>query len=149
MFAVIVCHGTHDMVVHRKIEEDNAMLNPRSACLWTLLAVGASALLLGCDPNASGACDDIKRAKSAVDARLVTATKAGLAEARMRKIPNLPADSEVPSNPYLPSGELHPLVKKWAFDGDKKLRGKGPSMGALTSELEAAKERGKDCPEAK
>jgi hypothetical protein len=116
---------------------------------WTLLALAAGILLVGCkDPNASGACDDIKRAKAAIDARLVTATKAGLDEARRRKIPDLPADSEVPK-PYLESGELHPLVKKWAFDGDKNLRGEGPSMEALMSDLKRAKETGKDCPEAR
>lgn len=114
--------------------------------VWCALVVGALTSFCACNPNASGACDDIKRAKSAIDARLVSATRAGLADARARKIEGLPADSELPANPYLASGELHPAVQKWAFDGDKNLRGKGPSMDALLNDLKAAKRRGKGCP---
>lgn len=106
--------------------------------------------LAGCpNPNAAGACDDIKRTRSALDARLLAATKAGLAEARLRQVPELPDDGDVPAKPHLESGELHPLVKKWAFDGDNKLRGKGPTLGVLEADLQQALATGKDCPEAK
>lgn len=125
------------------------MIGWKDFCLGSVLVIGMGFVAVACDPNASGACDDIKRAKAALDARVVSATKAGLAEGRMRKIPDVPDDSEVPSNPYLESGEPHPIVKKWAFDGDKRLRGEGPTMQVLLDDLRRAKERGKGCPEVK
>jgi hypothetical protein len=47
-------------------------------------------------------------------------------------------DQERPAEAYLPDGGLHPLVERFAFDGDGRLRGEGPSMEAILQECELA-----------
>ncbi len=136
----------HHRMLSAFVSRATAVLGPSLVAVPLILTPA----LTGCpDPNAAGACDDIKRTRSALDARLISATKAGLAEARLRQVPELPDDGDVPAKPYLESGELHPLVKKWAFDGDKNLRGEGPTLGVLKADLQQALATGKDCPEAK
>lgn len=76
----------------------------------------------GVDPAVQHWCSDEP------DRRLLVGMNAGVDE-YLRRGGTL--DEPRPTQARLPDGSLHPLVERFAMDGDGRLRGEGPSMQSL------------------
>ena len=76
----------------------------------------------------------LDKSRDDMDARVVDAAKAGIAEAKRRGVDT--SGIKMPENPRQPDGKWHPLVLRYAMDGDGRLRGDGPSMTQMASDVE-------------
>ena len=98
------------------------------------LAVGCGALPCA-DIEKTPEFEQVQQSRQAIDDRLLVAMRAGVAEARRRGA-DVPADEDLPTAARLPDGELDPMVKRYAQDGNGRLRGEGDDMSTLEGYLE-------------
>ena len=75
-----------------------------------------------------------------VNKRVRAAVLAGLALARAEGRADVPQDADVPQELFGASGTLDPLVAEYGLDESGSLRGEGPHLDMLLSELELAQE---------